>query len=161
LIALAAALGVIVLDQITKAAITGAFARGDGVSVIGEFLRIGHAQNSGAVFGIMKSAGRFFTVFSVVAAVVLVATILVARRAPVWVRVGLGLVLGGAVGNLVDRIRFGAVVDFIDIGINDSVRWPSFNVADAAITVGIVLLLAASLRPAKPRPSPGDQGVAL
>lgn len=161
MIALAAALGVVILDQATKAAILSAFARGEQVSVIGEFLRIGHAQNSGAIFGIMKSASRFFTVFSIVAAVVLIATILVARRAPAWVRVGLGLVLGGAVGNLIDRLRLGAVVDFIDIGINDSVRWPSFNVADAAITAGVVLLLAASLKPIKPKCPSEDQGVAL
>jgi signal peptidase II len=161
LIAAATALVVVVLDQITKAAIVGAFARGEQVSVLGKVLRIGHAQNTGAVFGIMKGAGRFFTIFSIVAAVVLVAAILLARRVPARVRVGLGLVLGGALGNLIDRLRLGAVVDFIDIGVSDGIRWPSFNVADLAITAGIVLLLAASLRPTRPQCSPGDQGRAF
>jgi signal peptidase II len=152
------ALAVVVLDQATKLAIVHTFIRGQQVSVIGAALRIGYAQNSGAVFGIMKGSGRFFTVFSMVAAAVLVAAIVVARRASVSARLGLGLVLGGAVGNLIDRLRLGGVTDFIDIGVNDSIRWPSFNVADLAITVGIILLLAASLRPARSQQQTCDHG---
>ena len=100
------------------------------------FFRIGHAQNSGAVFGIMKGSGDFFTVFSIVAAAADRRGDLPCPQAPARSRSALGLVLGGAVGNLIDRLRLGAVVDFIDIGVNDRIRWPSFNVADLAITVG-------------------------
>ena len=56
-----------------------------------------------------------------------------------WEQIAFGLVLGGAVGNLIDRVRFGAVVDFLDFGVGD-LRWPAFNIADSAITVGVVLL---------------------
>jgi len=153
-----AALAVVVLDQITKLAITHAFTRGEQASVLGTALRIGYAQNSGAVFGIMKGGARFFTVFSMVAAVAMVVAIMLTRRASWPVKMGLGLVLGGALGNLIDRLRLGAVVDFIDIGVNDRIRWPSFNVADLAITVGIILLLASSLKPARSQCSAGDHG---
>ncbi|HVP58386.1 MAG TPA: signal peptidase II [bacterium] len=149
MIAVVTAVVVVALDQLTKLAIVHAFARGQQVSVLGTALRIGYSQNSGAVFGIMKSGGRFFTVFSMIAAAVMIAAIPLARRASWQVRAGLGLVLGGAVGNLIDRLRLGGVVDFIDIGANDRIRWPSFNVADMAITAGVILLLIASLRPTR------------
>lgn len=152
------ALAVVVLDQITKLAIVHAFSRGEQVSVLGTVLMLGHAQNSGAVFGIMKGGARFLTVFSVVAAAAMVVALYLARRASWSIKIGLSLVLGGAVGNLIDRLRLGAVVDFIDIGVNDRIRWPSFNVADLAITVGIILLLASSLRPSRSHCSAGDQG---
>ena len=68
------------------------------------------------------------------------------------VRVSLGLVLGGALGNLIDRLRYGAVVDFIDVGISESVRWPCFNLADSAITIGVILLILTSF--ARPHEEP-------
>jgi len=142
---------VIVLDQITKAAVVRHFARGDQADVLGTVLRIGHAQNSGAVFGIFKGAGKFFMVFSIVASVIIIGVAALTRGAPTRIKMGLGLLLGGALGNLIDRLRFGAVVDFIDIGVGDRLRWPSFNVADAAITAGVVLLVASSLWPARPQ----------
>ncbi len=140
------AAGVVLADQITKLAIVRAFARGAEVDVLGKYLRLGHARNSGAVFGIMRGSGQYFTVFSIVAAVVIVVVLFLARQASTRVKVALGLVLGGAVGNLIDRLRFGAVVDFIDIGVNDRVRWPAFNIADLAITIGVILLIAGSLK---------------
>jgi signal peptidase II len=93
----------------------------------------------------MRGAGTYFTIFSIVAAAILLVVLVVARRASTLVRVSLGMVLGGAVGNLIDRLRFGAVVDFLDVGISESVRWPCFNVADSAITVGVFLLIISSL----------------
>lgn len=144
-----AALLVVAADQLTKLAIVSRFARGEEIDVLGSVLRLGHARNSGAVFGILKGAGQYFAVMSVLAAAIIVLVIYLARDSSALVKIGLGLVLGGAIGNLIDRIRYGAVVDFIDIGINDSVRWPSFNVADLAITVGVVILILFCLRPAR------------
>ncbi|MFZ1947949.1 MAG: signal peptidase II [bacterium] len=148
---------VILVDQITKLAIVARFSRGEEIDLLGSFLRLGHARNSGAVFGILRGSGNYFAAFSVVAAVIVGVVVYFARQSPARTKIALGLVLGGALGNLVDRLRLGSVVDFIDIGVGESVRWPSFNVADLAITVGVIMLVAASLRPAKPRCSCSGQ----
>lgn len=153
------ALLVVLVDQATKLAIVANFERGEQTDVLGSVLRLGHARNSGAVFGIMRGSGNYFAVFSVVASAAIVAVIFLVRPASVRVRVALGLVLGGALGNLIDRIRLGAVVDFIDLGIN-ALRWPSFNVADLAITAGVITLIISCLRPGK-RCGCESEGVAL
>jgi signal peptidase II len=137
---------VVLLDQVTKSIIAKNIAICERLDVWGNVLRITHIRNTGAVFGIMKGAGTYFTVFSIVAAGVLIVALFIARRSSRLVRVSLGLVLGGAVGNLIDRLRFGAVVDFMDVGINEGMRWPCFNAADLAITVGVILLVGNSLR---------------
>jgi signal peptidase II len=131
---------VVLVDQITKFAIIRSFEIGHYSPLFGNVVRLTHIRNSGAVFGILRGAGTYFTLFSIVAAGILVIVLFVSRKSPLSVKVGLGLVLGGAVGNLIDRLRMGEVIDFVDIGITESVRWPSFNVADLAITVGVVLL---------------------
>jgi signal peptidase II len=135
----------VVLDQVTKNAVVARLVIGGCSPVLGNFLRLKHIRNSGAVFGMMRGAGGYFTLFSIIAAGVLVVVLFFSRKAPVVVKFSLGLVLGGAVGNLVDRLRFGEVVDFIDIGVGASARWPCFNIADLAITVGVILLVLHSL----------------
>jgi signal peptidase II len=137
---------VVLIDQTTKLAIVRNLAELDRVPVWGNILRITHIRNSGAVFGIMKGAGAYFTFFSIVAAGVLIVVLFFSQKASAAVKVALGLVLGGAIGNLIDRLRYKEVVDFIDIGINETIRWPCFNVADLAITVGVVLLVLKSIR---------------
>lgn len=109
------------------------------VDVVGSWLRLTYATNTGAAFGIFPDRTLLFTVVALAAVPVL---ILCQRYLPVtgWpARLSLGLLLGGTVGNLVDRLRYGYVVDFIDAGIN-SLRWPTFNVADSAFVVGIFIL---------------------
>jgi signal peptidase II len=152
-LAVAVAVATVILDQVTKAAVVGGMGIGERSPVFGTFLRLTHIRNSGAVFGMMRGAGTYFTFFSIVAAAVLVVVLFVAKRASTLVRVSLGMVLGGAVGNLIDRLRYGAVVDFLDVGISESVRWPCFNVADSAITVGVFLLIVSSF--ARPEHSVG------
>ena len=150
LVAMAASVSVagvtIVADQVAKNAVVGAIVRNQRVPVLGDVLRLTNIRNSGAVFGIFRGAGSYFTLFSVVAAGVLLIVIFFARRSSVLVKVSLGLVLGGALGNLIDRLRFGAVIDFIDVGLGETARWPCFNIADAAITVGVVILIGNALR---------------
>lgn len=141
----AVAVATVLLDQATKIAVARNLSICERIPVLGSVLRLTHIRNSGAVFGMMRGAGAYFTFFSVVAAVVLVVVLFFSRRASMLVRVSLGLVLGGAVGNLIDRLRFGAVVDFIDVGIGETARWPCFNVADSAITIGVILLIVNSL----------------
>lgn len=144
MLAVVVAVATVILDQVTKAAVVGGMDLNERSPVFGTFLRLTYIKNSGAVFGMMKGASTYFTFFSIIAAAVLVVVLIIARRASTLVRVSLGLVLGGAVGNLIDRLRFGAVVDFLDVGISESVRWPCFNVADSAITVGVFLLIISS-----------------
>jgi len=100
-----------------------------------------HVLNTGTAFGLMKSASWFFIVF---AAAVSVFLILRYKTFSVELQPVLGLVLGGAIGNLLDRLLYGAVIDFIDFHF-----WPAFNVADSAITIAVVLLLWREFRPNK------------
>jgi signal peptidase II len=145
-LAFVVALVTIAADQLAKMAVVDRLALFERVPVLGTFLRVTNIRNSGAVFGMMKGAGSYFTLFSVIAGGALVVAILFARKSSLLVKIALGMVLGGALGNLVDRLRFGAVVDFIDVGIGEAARWPCFNIADAAITVGVVLLIGNALR---------------
>jgi signal peptidase II len=136
----------IAADQLAKSVVMARVAPLDRVPVLGTFLRVTNIRNSGAVFGVMRGAGSYFTLFSVVAGGILVIAIFLARKSSLLVRISLGMVLGGALGNLIDRLRFGAVVDFLDMGFGNTARWPCFNIADAAITVGVVLLIANALK---------------
>lgn len=146
MISILVACAIVLIDQVSKYAIICSVPQGNRIDVAGNILRLSHIRNSGAIFGVMRSSGSYFTIFSLVAAVVLVVVLLLSRKAQGLVRVGLGLVLGGAVGNLIDRLRLGAVVDFLDIGVSNELRWPSFNVADLAITVGVIMIVICSLR---------------
>jgi signal peptidase II len=130
---------VILCDQAAKAAVTEAIAPGDSVTVL-PGIELAPTTNRGIAFGLLGGGGNLVLVITIVALVVLVAYF--ARhldRPGLWVPVG--LLVGGALGNLADRAREGAVIDFIDLP-----RWPAFNVADIAITAGIVLLLIAMVR---------------
>ncbi|MGD9142166.1 MAG: signal peptidase II [bacterium] len=146
MISIIVACAIVIADQVTKYLVVISVPEGTRIDVLGDALRISHIKNSGAIFGVMRSSGGYFTIFSLVAAIVLVVVLLLSRRACGLVKVGLGLVLGGAIGNLIDRLRIGAVVDFVDIGAGEAVRWPSFNVADLAITVGVIFVVICSLK---------------
>lgn len=146
MISVLVACAIVLVDQVTKYIVICSVPQGTRIGVLGVALRISHIRNSGAIFGVMRSSGGYFTVFSLVAAIVLVVVLLLSRKARGLVKVGMGLVLGGAIGNLIDRLRLGAVVDFVDIGVSDTVRWPSFNVADLAITLGVIFIVVCSLR---------------
>ncbi len=151
LLSLTIAVAVLAVDQLTKLAITRNLEMFERKPLLGDAVRLVHIRNTGAVFGIMKGAGTYFTFFSIVAAIVLLAVLFYAKHSARYVRISLGLVLGGAIGNLIDRFRYGAVVDFIDIGINQRFRWPCFNAADAAITIGVFALVIFSLTSSKPQ----------
>lgn len=134
---------VLVLDVLTKWWVVQNFALYDQVPVLGDWLRLTYTHNPGAAFGINvgEHSRIFFLVLSLVALGVLA---FLYRATPAADRlriVALSLVGGGALGNILDRIRYErGVVDFIDVGIG-SYRWPVFNVADMAVSTGAVLLL--------------------
>jgi signal peptidase II len=152
------AAGIIVVDQATKALVTGALHPGVSRPILDDLLRIVFSQNSGALFGLFKDNAAMFGIVSLV-----VIGLIVAYHSrsggSTFMTVTLGLLLGGAVGNMLDRLRLGYVVDFVDGGIG-SVRWYTFNVADAAISFAILLLIAASLRPALAAWNPGRRAPA-
>jgi len=144
------ALAVLALDQWTKWLVERGLPAHSSREIIPGFLHLSHVRNSGVAFGMMATGGNH------VATIVLVALGLIAVVFVSWYFVrtpahetrllaALALVLGGAIGNLVDRIASGAVTDFVGVYIG-SYRWPDFNVADSAICVGIGLLLLDSLR---------------
>jgi signal peptidase II len=133
---------VLVLDQITKYIIRTNVRMYDTITVISGFFNITHVRNKGAAFGLFSTLpdhwrSAFFIAVTIIAVSVLIALIMKTQeRLPVY---SFSLIAGGALGNLVDRVRYGEVVDFVQWYVK-SYYWPSFNVADSAITIGIVLL---------------------
>lgn len=150
LFALCAAL-VVALDQATKSVASSRLLLSEPVSVFGDVVRLTLVHNTGAAFGLFPGSRLPFIVVSVLA--IAVVLFLVTREAYRGLpqRVLLGCILGGAIGNLVDRVRLGWVVDFIDVGLG-SARWPVFNVADSAVTVGVILLAWYLSRAGHPAP---------
>ena len=130
---------VVALDQATKAVASSKLFLSEPVPVLGQFVRLTLVHNTGAAFGLFPGSRLPFIIVSTLA--ISVVLYLMTREAYRGVpqRVLLGCILGGAIGNLVDRVRLGWVVDFIDVGVG-SARWPVFNVADSAVTVGVILL---------------------
>ena len=134
-----------VLDQVTKAWLVGQLSPGEAMNVIGDMVRLIFSQNSGALFGLFRDNAVLFGIVSLAVIGLIVAYHGRAGRS-LYMSIALGLLLGGAIGNLVDRLRIGYVVDFIDIGIGDW-RFYTFNLADSAISLAIVLLIGAALFP--------------
>lgn len=142
------------LDQLTKAWLTSFLAPGQSVDVLGDWIRLVHSQNSGGLFGLLRGQALAFGAVSIVV-VGLIVLFHWRTAASRYQSITLGLLLGGAVGNLIDRLRLNHVVDFVDAGIGD-IRWYTFNVADAGISFAILLLLAASVWPSLSRRVAGD-----
>jgi signal peptidase II len=125
---------VVVVDQVTKALVRSAVARGDSDSIL-PGVSLVNTRNTGVAFGLLDSGGALVTVVTVGALVALLVFFAVNRhRHLAWLPTG--LLLGGAVGNMVDRLRGDGVTDFVKLP-----AWPAFNVADVCITVGVVALV--------------------
>lgn len=140
----ASACAALVADLATKAAVVRWLAPSSSVNVIGDYVKITHVRNVGASFGLFP--GNTYVLIAASSIAVLVVVYLAYRSRGRWAAMSfLGLILGGALGNLYDRIRLGEVIDFIDIGFG-SKRWPVFNVADIAVTAGVILMLLEYLR---------------
>ena len=133
------ATAVIVVDQITKALVRQNLALGEAwapIPAIGEFFRFLYWQNRGAAFGTFQNAGPILTVIRVLIALFIVVFYQKAEIKDTLMKVSLSLMLGGAVGNLIDQFTLGFVTDFIAVG-----RFPIFNIADSGVTVGVGLML--------------------
>jgi signal peptidase II len=135
----------VVVDQLTKAAALSLLSQGTAVPVLPSFnLTLG--LNEGASFGMMGGvmAGKPLLMAALTGALTLAFAVMAFRAQHALERAGFALVVGGALGNIIDRVRQGAVTDFLDLYWRDW-HWPTFNVADIAITLGAVLILTASL----------------
>ncbi|MCE7938900.1 MAG: signal peptidase II, partial [Chloroflexi bacterium CFX6] len=136
---------VLALDQATKLAVIDWLAPGTGWPApdagIGRYLRIVHVHNTGVAFGMFQGRN---TLFAVLATAVVTGLVAYTARLPGdgrALRVAVGLVAGGAVGNLIDRLRLGHVTDFVDVRVEPWFHWPAFNVADSAVVVGVILMM--------------------
>ncbi|MBD3305499.1 signal peptidase II [candidate division KSB3 bacterium] len=128
---------IVIVDQYTKWLIEQAR---PSMTVIPGFFNLTYARNTGAAFGILQGKQTLLTVVSVIAIGILVFLLWYERPERRGFLVALALILGGTCGNFIDRVRQGYVVDFLDVYIS-RYHWPSFNVADSAITVGVGLLI--------------------
>jgi signal peptidase II len=134
---------VLVLDLLTKMLVLAHLPLGAGIPVIPGLFDVTHVQNPGGAFGFLatlgpQARGVIFILVSVLAVAVILWFYMQTPVQQRWLSCGFALIFGGAIGNLVDRLRFGAVIDFIDVYIGD-LHWPAFNIADSAITVGVAI----------------------
>jgi len=147
---------VIMLDQITKLAADKLLTLHLPVPVTQNFFNLTLAYNKGAAFSFLNDAGGwqrwFFTVLAMAVSVVLIFWIKNLSRRERWTAAALALILGGAIGNVIDRIIYGHVIDFIQ-WYYDRFYWPSFNIADSAITVGAAILIIQTLFGKKAEPT--------
>ncbi|MFL2784146.1 MAG: signal peptidase II [Dehalococcoidia bacterium] len=132
-------IGVFVFDQVTKAIIRSSLSLGDSWPEEGIF-RIVHGLNTGSAFGLFAGFTNLLVVASIIGIVFILFVFLKQNNNVIWLRLSLGLIVGGALGNLFDRVKDGAVVDFISVG-----WWPAFNIADSSISIGMGLLLVTML----------------
>ena len=140
------AISVAVIDQSTKFLIVSVIGPGrleSRVEVVNGWLALEYTQNLGAAFGVLSGLVPILTAasFAIMAGLLLIYVRQV--RPPLWQTVATGLISGGALGNLIDRVRLGYVVDFLSVG-----PWPNFNIADSAVSIGVLVLFWGFARPA-------------
>ena len=129
---------VVALDQLSKVWIN---ANRPQTELLPGFLDLVYVKNYGAIFGLVHSHTELFIALAIAGAVIILVFLYYFPPATNVGMVSFALILGGAVGNLIDRIRLGYVIDFISLHVHELFHWPAFNIADAALTVGILMLL--------------------
>ena len=138
--------GVIALDQLSKIAIVRSMTLYETIPVIKDIFHITYTKNKGVAFSMLSNIPDAFRVhfFALTTGAVIALIIWFFRgliKESGYVRVCFGLIIGGALGNFIDRVRIGEVIDFIEVGLNQNLKWPIFNVADSCINIGVVMLL--------------------
>ena len=139
------AVAVIIADQLTKGLVTRHMPLYDSITVIPGFFNLTHIQNPGGAFGLFATQSEnirnvVFLAASTLAVGLIYWLYIKTPPSHPWLATGFALILGGAVGNLIDRVRYGQVVDFLDFNLG-FMRWPAFNAADSAITLGIAIFM--------------------
>lgn len=162
LLASATALAVVAADQATKLLVVTHMTLHESIEVVDGFFSLTYVRNTGAAFGLLAGSLESVRVpfFLLVAASAVVLLVLFLRAVPVhrrWIVVACGCVVGGALGNMIDRVFYGEVIDFLDVYVG-SYHWPAFNVADMAITSGVAILALDSLREPDRSHAPATRG---
>lgn len=139
-ILLLTALAILVADQVTKALVVANLAIGEQVDLLGDVVQVWHVQNRGAAFSLFQGGTVIFLVVSVLSIAMVAYFYRTMRDRSPWLHLVLGIVLGGTLGNFTDRLRQGYVTDWLSVGLGDT-RWPTFNVADSSVVVGIGILV--------------------
>lgn len=147
---------VIVLDQVSKLYIMQNMRPHESIPIVPNLFSLTYIRNPGAAFGLLASSSNSFRMvffgLTSVFALGLLGTILLRMPDRDWIgRLSVAGILGGAIGNLIDRLRYGEVIDFLDVYV-ENYHWPAFNVADSAITVGVIFLIAHFAFEKKERP---------
>jgi signal peptidase II len=130
---------VLALDQISKLWVSSHLGLYETIPLVG-CISLTHARNTGAAFGLFANQAFLLTLVAIVGLVVILLFYRYLSRFNILGILALGLIFGGALGNLIDRLRFGYVTDFVDVRLWGDFHWPTFNVADSAITVGSIVL---------------------
>jgi signal peptidase II len=160
-------LAAVLLDQASKILVAGTMSLGSSTRVIGDFFRLTYIHNPNAAFSLFLGGSTVHLVGSAVAMLFILAVLWRSQTEPALPRAALALILGGAIGNGIDRVRLKEVIDFLDVEFFnvevhfwkihfDLQRWPVFNVADAAVVIGAILLAAYYLLPRKARSVHGE-----
>lgn len=131
---------VLIIDQTTKLLVRHFFELDQFFSLFGKYIGLRYILNPGIVLGIKIGGNIFFSVFMAFASVLVLTLLFQLKENNPWIRIALALILGGALGNLMDRLFIGKIVDFIEIG-----PWPIFNLADVAVTIGLIVLIVVVL----------------
>jgi signal peptidase II len=145
---------IVIADRISKWIVVHNMQPGESIHLIGDnLLRFTYVQNPGIAFGIRIIPGTFLAVFSIVTSLILIVILYQQRNQFSLMTLSLGLILGGAIGNVIDRLIYGKVVDFIDVDFPNFImsRWPVFNIADSAVTIGMCLLAIYLIRQPSPQ----------
>ncbi len=129
----------LIFDQSSKIVVQKSMIRKESIPVLGDFFRLTYIHNPGAAFGFDLGSSFIHTLISFAALLFVGWLFYTTPRECRFLRLGLSMVVGGALGNIIDRLYLGAVVDFFDVGFG-TLRWPVFNVADSFVTVGIFLM---------------------
>jgi len=145
-------IAVVAFDQVTKTIVKQAMTLGESIPVIGDAVRITFVENDGIAFGLHVKNAVIFTAISILACILIMVYLWKQRKEGAWLKASLVLVLGGAIGNVIDRVLFGKVVDFIDVGYK-TLRWPVFNVADSAVVIGMGIMIVLMIREEKSKSS--------
>ena len=141
----------LVLDQATKLAVDKSFQLYESIAVM-PFFNLTYVHNTGAAFSFLSEAGGwqrwFFAALAIIMSFIMTLWITRLKEHETLLAVALSLILGGAIGNLIDRLAYGYVIDFVDV-YYETYHWPAFNIADSSITIGVVLMLLDSFKSEK------------
>jgi signal peptidase II len=149
----------VILDQASKLAIAGSMQLYQSIEIV-PYFNLTYVHNTGAAFSFLSEAGGwqrwFFAGLALVISVVIAVWLARLKRHETLLAVALSLILGGAIGNLIDRLAYGYVIDFLDV-YYQTWHWPAFNIADSAITLGVILMLVESFGLASSKESKNSQ----